>query len=57
MVLFKMAKVTVCRALFFSSHTLLFSLDKLISGCYISREQGVNREGTQRLRLQTGQSL
>ena len=57
MVLFKMASVTVCHGLFFSPRGLLFFLDKHIFGCYISPEQGANREGMQRLRLQTGQSL
>jgi hypothetical protein len=57
MVLFKMASVTVCHGLFFSLRALFFFLDKRIFGCYISRKQGANREGMQRPRLQTGQSL
>jgi hypothetical protein len=55
--LFKMANVTVCHGLFFAPLPLLFFLDKRIFGCYISPKQGANREGMQRLRLQTGQSL
>jgi hypothetical protein len=57
MVLFKMPNVTVCHVLFFPLRDLFFFLDKQIFGCYISPEQGTNREGMQRLRLQTGQSL
>jgi hypothetical protein len=57
MVLFKMASVTVCHGLLFALRTLSFFLDKRIFGCYISRKQGANRKGMQRLRLQTGQSL
>ena len=57
MVLFNMANVTVCHGLFFAPREPLFFLDKRIFGCYILPEQGANREGMQRLRLQTGQSL